>query len=159
MQGQQQDSTRPMAGNYAWVQQTTPELRISANCSRTNPHSHSSHSNAELRLIVALQGSIQLSFGRQSFRLQPRHQAQVLLVNLNEQELFERHCGSGSMEQKVCMALGHGWLEQHGLPETGSQSPLARLASRHLAAMQWAAGPQLTRLALQMVQHRAVSPC
>lgn len=157
MQGQQGD-TRPTTSDFAWVQHTTPGFLISANRSRANPHSHSNASAAGLRLIVALQGPIKLNFDQHDFRLQPQQQAQVLLVNLNEPALFQRHCGQPGIEQKVCMALDHPWLEQHGLPELGSQSALARLASRHLAAMQWVASPQLTRLAQQMVQHHAANP-
>lgn len=157
MQGQPA-SGRSISGDVAWVQQTTPGLHISANRSRANPHSHSNASAAGLRLIVALQGPLQLSFDQQTFRLQPQHQAQVLLVNLNEQALFQRHCGQPGVEQKVCMALDHDWLERHGLAEAGGQSTLARLAHQHLAAQQWAASPQLTRLAQQMVQHHAANP-
>lgn len=157
MQGQPA-SGRSSASDVAWVQQTTPGLHISANRSRANPHSHSHASAAGLRLIVALQGPLQLSFDQQDFRLQPQRQAQVLLVNLNEQALFQRHCGLPGVEQKVCMALDHDWLERHGLAEAGGHGALARLARQHLAARQWTASPQLTQLARQMVQHHAANP-
>lgn len=157
MQGQPA-SGRSNSGDVAWVQHTTPGLHISANRSRANPHSHSNASAAGLRLIVALQGPLQLRFDQQDFRLQPQRQAQVLLVNLNEQALFQRHCGQPGVEQKVCMALEHDWLERHGLAEAGGHGTLARLARQHLAARQWTASAQLTRLAQQMVQHHAANP-
>ena len=114
-----QPAAAATASDVAWVQHTTPGLHISANRSRANPHSHSNASAAGLRLIVALQGPLQLRFDQQDFRLQPQRQAQVLLVNLNEQALFQRHCGQPGVEQKVCMALEHDWLERHGLAEAG----------------------------------------
>lgn len=157
MQGQPARSSG-MGGDVAWVQHTTPGLHISANRSRANPHSHSNVSAAGLRLIVALQGPLQLRFDQQDFRLQPQHQAQVLLVNLNEQALFQRHCGQPGVELKVCMALDHPWLERHGLAEAGKQSTLARLARGHLAARQWTASAPLSQLAQQMVQHHAANP-
>jgi AraC-like DNA-binding protein len=117
------------------------------------PHQHCASSRAGLRLVLLLEGELSLRFAQRPFQLlqkQP-HSAEVLLLNLREEEQFERLYVEPGMERKICMHIPADWLQEHGLSDANSSVALRAFTQRHLASAQWRLDGRLTQLATRLL--------
>lgn len=134
-----------------WQFDAAGGLSVSGSAVSTR-HGHRSVHTAGLRLIMLLEGSLSVRFGREAFRLTQRGDlgAEVLLVNLNREDEFERLEDDYAFERKICMLIPAGWLAARG--ELGGA--LADFRREHLAVARWRAGPALANLAARLLAAR-----
>lgn len=144
----------------AWVLPPTFGLKVSANASIVNPHTHAYESETGLRVVLLAEGDVSLRFDRQDFRLEANRRSgpQALIVNLKEAALFSRHCASTRAEKKVCMTISHEWLDAHGLSALDHHHALARFSQQHLANAQWQANAALAQGIQQLLADSPYTP-
>lgn len=142
----------PFPANTAWRHEVAEGFSVSGSAALTS-HEHCASSGAGLRMVLLLEGELSLRFGQQPFRLQQKNQhcADVLLVNLLEEEQFERLYVAPSLERKICMNIPNDWLQEHGLDDVDSNSALRTFTQRHLATAQWSLDGRLTQLATRLL--------
>ena len=105
---------------------------------------------AGLRIVVLLEGAVDVSYGQRNVRLAARApRADALLVAVTEPDLFVRRARSGRYARRVSVGLAPQWLEQAG---GGQASPaLGSFMREHLSLQQWQLSQRATALAEQIV--------
>ncbi len=141
------------------------QLELAGGCSIfasaiSSSHAHSGASETGLRLVLLLQGELNLGFGCKNYALTQHASrgADVLLLNLTEQEEFQRRAVATELEKKICLHIPAGWLQEYGLHESQEDVSLQRFTQQHLADAQWHADPQLTGLAERLLAPISSSP-
>lgn len=106
---------------------------------------------AGLRIVVVLEGSVDVSYGERRVRLAAHApQAGALLVSVAEPDLFMRRSRRGGYARRVSVGVEQQWLEQTGgAPASGA---LGMFMRQHLSLQQWQASQRATALAEQIVQ-------
>lgn len=143
----------PFSANTAWNHDLAEGFNVFGSAVQT-PHEHRSSSRSGLRLVLLLEGELSLRFGQQPFQLRQKepHCADVLLVNLLEEERFERLYIAPSLERKICMHIPNDWLQEHGLDDADSSVALHDFTRRHLSTAQWSLDGRLTQQANRLLQ-------
>ena len=139
----------------AWVLEATPGFLISANSQVAQRHRHQLVTRPGLRLIMLLEGELSLRFDRQRFHLLADEPGScpVLLVDTEEEILFERLPQARGKESKVCMTITEDWLDQHGLTGLGRTGNAAPVRCKL-----WHGDTRLGALARQLIMHDTGNP-
>lgn len=114
-----------------------------------------------LRMIVLLEGSVNLRYGERKLQLSSAasdgshsvcvsHRPQAVLLSLAEAERFERHARRGAYARRLSLCVGAQWLEpvMAGQPLRGVED----FARSHLAMRHWQPTARFAALAEQIVR-------
>ncbi len=115
--------------------------------------------DAGLRLVVLLEGRIDVSYGLTRVALS--HQgagASAALVSVAERERFERRARSGVYSRRVSLGLTPAWLAQAGGGDGAGWPDLQRFMHEHLATRQWQLSPRAAVIAEQIVHPPGLTP-
>lgn len=113
---------------------------------------------AGLRIVVLLEGVVDLSYGTVRVALSQRSAgASAALVALAEPECFTRRARRGVYSRRVTLGLGGDWLAQ-AEGEGGATPELAHFMHHHLATRRWQPSPRAAALAEQVVRPPPLVP-
>ncbi len=113
---------------------------------------------AGLRIVVLLEGVVDLSYGTVRVALSQRSAgASAALVALAEPECFTRRARRGVYSRRVTLGLGGDWLAQ-AEGEGGATPELAHFMRHHLATRRWQPSPRAAALAEQVVRPPPLVP-
>lgn len=105
-----------------------------------------------LHLIILLDGHLDLSFGKQRQQLiastRP-YTANVLLVNLNTPETFQRIATQGDFSHRLSINIQRSWLEESLLAHDDIHQSLTHALTQHLFSSKWV----MSNVMRQLVQH------
>jgi AraC-like DNA-binding protein len=124
---------------------------------------------AGLRIVVLLEGSVDVSYGPRRVALsssadhvRPPRDAGVasvpraLLVSVAEPERFERRARKGAYARRVSVGLGGEWLEQVAGPS--ASGAIEAFRRQHLAMHHWQPSARIAALAEQITHAPDLSP-
>lgn len=120
-----------------------------------------------LRVLVLLDGCVDVSFGAQRVRISARPEPGDtprpvgLLIGLQHAEIFERRWQRGAYERKVVVTVESRWLESCScglVDEVHGSSAMRDFLSRHLAVERWQPSPRAITIAEQLVRAPAMQP-
>lgn len=97
-----------------------------------------------LKLVVLLDGCMQVRYGKQWWLLDATHGPRGLVVNLTQEDVFMRQWQQGRQERKLLISCSPDWLQHKGLP---SCMPWLQ---QHLAAARWQPSRKSIALAEQL---------
>ncbi len=119
-----------------------------------------------LRMIVLLEGSVNLRYGERKLQLSSAasdrsravhasHRPQAVLLSLAEAERFERHARRGAYARRLSLCVGAQWLEpvMAGQPMRSVED----FARSHLAMRHWQPTARFSALAEQIVRAPALN--
>lgn len=116
--------------------------------------------NEALRIVVLLEGSVDVSFGLQRLQLtsdgRPRPVVNAFMVSVNEPEQFTRRARRGTYARRVSVGIGREWLAQTGFEALSP--PLRDFVRSHLALQRWQASERTAALAEQLVHPPPLEP-
>lgn len=122
--------------------------------------------SAGLRIVVVLAGEVDVRIGghRVHLRAGDEHLACAAIVNMPQNEMFERRWERGKWERKLSLHLTPEWLEGQGWLrdnpelmalarryETGAPAPLSLSLPDHLHISPWHPSPHALAIAEQLV--------
>ncbi len=123
--------------------------------------------NEALRIVLLLEGAIDVSYGTQHVRLNtgssrcgtavpPTQAENALMVSVAEPELFVRRARRNSYARRVSMGLTHEWIEQ---ATGGAAAPvLQNFMRRHLSLQFWQTSERARAIAEQIVHPPVFDP-
>lgn len=97
-----------------------------------------------LKLLILLDGCMQVRYGKQWLLLDATHGPRGLLVNLVQEDVFMRQWKKGRQERKLLISCSPDWLSHKGLP---SSVPWLQ---QHLATSRWQPSRKAVALAEQL---------
>lgn len=114
--------------------------------------------DAGLRIVVLLDGALDVSYGARRLDLRPgAGAARALLVNVAEAECFTRRARSGVYSRRVNVGLSRDWLAQAG-GACGCSGALDGFLQHHLALAAWQPSARALALAEQIVRPPPLAP-
>ena len=135
----------------------------------TQDFTASGEMEAGLRIVVLLEGSVDVSYGPRRVALSsaagaavPRTRApgpaspRALLVSVAQPERFERRARGGAYARRVSVGLGAEWLEQVAGPS--ASDAIDDFRRQHLAMHHWQPSARIAALAEQITRAPDLSP-
>ncbi|QEA13058.1 helix-turn-helix transcriptional regulator [Comamonas flocculans] len=113
---------------------------------------------AGLRLVVVLEGAVDVSYGGTRVQLSPGRKGTVsaALVAVAKSERFTRRARRGVYSRRVSLGLDRDWLAQTG--EDAATPELAHFMRHHLALHHWQPTPRAAAMAEQIVRPPPLTP-
>lgn len=111
--------------------------------------------DAGLRIVLLLEGAIDVSYGPQRVSLSSeRGCAQAALVALARPERLTRRAHCGVYSRRVNLSLSPCWLDQADTPSKA----VDHFMRRHLALQRWSVSPRAAAIAEQIVHPPRLEP-
>lgn len=111
--------------------------------------------DAGLRIVLLLEGAVDVSFGRQRVALSCGCGAtSAALVAVAEPDQLTRRARRGTYSRRMTLTLSPAWLAQSG----AAPGVLDDFMRRHLALQRWQASPRAVAVAEQMLRPPALQP-
>lgn len=118
---------------------------------------------AGLRIVVLLDGSVDVSYGTRRVALTSRGEdgastPRAMLVSVAEPDVFERRARRGNRARRVSIGVGADWLERMGGPPASAIDGIDLFRRSHLAIHHWQPSSRVVALAEQITRAPALNP-
>ena len=142
------------------LQELRPGLHLHADASSETQYLNArSEVAAGLRIIVLLEGALDLSYGERHVQLVGTAAAPcACLVSVAQAEHFTRRLRPGVYSRRVNLGLDHRWVEQLCASQQGAARTLDTFRRQHLSVFRWQLCARSVALAEQIVKPPAMEP-